>query len=232
MNKISRLFLVFLLTITTVFTISACTKKEDNQDNKTTMTEEPGIPLETYLNGNFNYAEEDPFAKETKIRQKNMPHFKLTPQLFLAEAKKTKKAINNLKYSTNLHIDKLESASYSSHPSVFFARVITANMTGAPLSSVWSGGIVDYSISYYKSGKNVYTKNINSSGSKPALFKEWEYELTFNEFKKTYYQGEGLYVIHIKQMIAGGYYKNEKYEKCFFKDYIIAFQIGDGDDLG
>ena len=231
MNKISRLFLVFLLTILTVFAVSACTKKEDNQDNKTTMTEEAGIPLETYLNGNFNYTEEAPFAKETKIRQKNMPHFTLTPQLFLSEAKKTKKAINNLNYSKNSHIGKLDSAIYSNHPSVFFARVITNNMAAGP-SSVWAGGSVDYSISYYKNGINVYTKNINTSGSKPALFKEWEYELTFNEFKKIYYQGEGLYVIHIKQMIAGGYYKKEKYENCFFFFFIIAFQIGDGDDVG
>ena len=103
----------------TVFAVSACAKKEDNQDNKTTMTEEPGIPLETYLNGNFNYAEEEPFAKTTKIRQKHMPHFTLIPQLFLSEAKKTKKAINNLKYSKNLYIDKLDSAIYSNHPSVF-----------------------------------------------------------------------------------------------------------------
>ena len=37
---------------------------------KPASAEEPGIPLETYLNGNFNYAEEEPFAKTTKIRQK------------------------------------------------------------------------------------------------------------------------------------------------------------------
>ena len=75
MNKISRLFLVFVLTIMTVFTVSACTKKEDKQDNKTIMTEEPGIPLETYLNGNFKNVTNFNNHFESKITLKPLAKF-------------------------------------------------------------------------------------------------------------------------------------------------------------
>ena len=220
MNKVSRLFLVFMLTILTVFAVSACTKKEDNQDNKITMTEEPGIPLETYLNGNFNYAKEE-YTKEVfnKIKMGHAPLYSLEATLKLTL------------YNQNL---KKQNLKYYKTKYIYMPSIITRASTyfAGNMSTVWAGGRINYSLSYYKNGKNIYTKNIKNDGSTPALYKSWEFELDDSEFQKKYYQGEGLYVIHIHEVIVGGYHKKEKKEFTVFKNYVFALQIGDGDDLG
>ena len=203
-----------------------------NKTEKTAYAEEPGIPLETYLNGNFNYPEKASFFSNQVVKKHKMPHYK---QHLWWLSDYSDKKYKNFKYSKYLDLTVLraiqESRLFNEEASLLFIRNQTRNMMDGN-STVWAGGRVDYSLSYYKNGKNIYTKNIKNDGSTPALFKDWRYILTFDSFKNTYYQGEGLYVIHIHEVMAGGYYKNEKYETTAFKDYILAFQIGDGDVLG
>ena len=152
MNKISRLFLVFLLTITTVFAVSACTKKEDNQDNKTIMTEEPGIPLETYLNGNFKNM---PFTMKNskRITLKPSKHLKATKtitdeiNLYFKETQSVqKKTLKIMKYKSNNFEDN-----------TIHGGKILVSFTSA--IGFWNGVEASYSISYYRGGKNIYTKN-------------------------------------------------------------------------
>ena len=225
MNKISRLFLVFLLTLTTIFAVSACTKKEDNQDNKTIMTEEPGIPLETYLNGNFTNVNGD-FTSSLEVKKTLKPskHSKRTANVFNAmsfnfNSAKTKQ-VGNLKIHQYSNVSNLDSPKVSEKKQKTIDIVMSSNLFFC------NGMDVKYTLSYYKNGKIVYTKNYQQN--KPVEKKQ-----QISSIKELQNIKEpGIYVFHIHHMthIIGYWDAEEKITRL--KDHVFAFQIGDGDDVG
>ena len=225
MNKISRLLLVFLLTILTVFAVSACTKKEDNQDNKTTMTEEPGIPLETYLNGNFTNVNGD-FTSSLDVKKTLKPskHSKRTANVFNAMSfnfnRAKTKQVGNLKIHQYSNVSNLDSPKVSGKKQKTIDIVMSSNLY------FWNGVEVSYSISYYKDGKNIYTKYYQQ---KKAVEKKQQIT-SIKELQNI--KEPGVYLLHIHHMthIIGYWDAEEKITRL--KDHVFAFQIGDGDDVG
>ena len=223
MNKISRLFLVFLLTILTVFAVSACTKKGDNQDNKTTMTEEPGIPLETYLNGNYkSVTPQVNFKNHKKITLKPSKHpqrkVKISDHVFFggAQAQKFKKG--------NLDIYKYQTA--KDILGELFYKIIGIEVQSTV--GMWNGIDVKYSLSYYQNGKNIYTKNIQ--GGRPVGN---SYQWVYGEYVKNIGANvPGTYVFHIHHIIHTVAHWDAEEKITYLKDHVFAFQIGDGDDVG
>lgn len=225
MNKISRLLLVFVLTILTVFAVSACTKKEDSQDNKTTMTEEPGIPLETYLNGNFTNVNGD-FTSSLDVKKTLKPskHSKRTANVFNAMSfnfnRAKTKQVGNLKIHQYSNVSNLDSPKVSEKKQKTIDIVMSSNLF------FWNGMNVEYTLSYYKNGKNIYTKYYQQ---KKAVEKKQQIS-SIKELQNI--KEPGIYVFHIHHMthIIGYWDAEEKITRL--KDHVFAFQIGDGDALG
>ena len=246
MNKISRLFLVFILTILTVFAVSACTKGENNQDNKTTMTEEPGIPLETYysklneynsllyLNGEYIWEEPKmEYNSETKKSQlytlTSKGHVSLKRQIepaFLRSEESLKGSHSSIK--------KLSNINDLSYEVLFKTKHKILNPNGTMMELPWYGVNLEYSISYYKDGKNIYTKNYKSNHIPTKSNKHAEYIYNLSTFKAEHFkkQGNGLYVFHIKSISTTLYYWDFEKTYEWLKDHVFAFQIGDGEVLG
>ena len=223
MNKVSRLFLVFMLTILTVFAVSACTKKENNQDNKTTMTEEPGIPLETYLNGNFKNV---PFYIDNmkKITLKPSKHPKRTTTVGSAVTlyfnQTNTKQVGNLKLYKYKNFEDMVQKQWYDHNK----RKLKLWFRSA--AGVWSGLDMEYSVSYYKDGKNIYTKNYQEK-LPPHKDNEDYYISTLTNLKDP-----GTYIFHIHHTThVVGYWDAEE-RITYLKDHVFAFQIGDGEDVG
>ena len=227
MNKISRLFLVFLLTITTVFAVSACTKKEDNQDNKTTMTEEPGIPLETYLNGNYrNFGDfENRDIYYGKITLKPTKHPTKTHRVdtygwacFDFFNIPTKKFGNLTMYKfKNFEDIKYDSDKKDKGKILCFFESWNIGF--------WNGYEIEYSLSYYQNAKNIYTKNYHRKEPTSKGRRKFETDIL------TSAKNSGTYVFHIRYIThIVGYWDAEK--RMTHKDLVFAFQIGDGEVSG
>ena len=246
MNKISRLFLVFVLTVTTVFALSACTKKEDNQDNKTIMTEEPGIPLETYYSklNEYNsrwYLTGDDLWEEPKMSfytlTKTSPLYKLTSKGHISLKRQIKPAFfrseESLKDSMR-SVKKLSNINDLSYDILFKTKNKILEPQGMMVELPWYGVNLEYSISYYKDGKNIYTKNYKSNNIPTKSNKHAEYIYNLSTFKAEHFKkhGNGLYVFHIKSISTTLYYWDFEKTYEWLKDQIFAFQIGDGDDVG
>ena len=233
MNKISRLFLVFILTITTVFAVSACTKKEDNQDKNTIMTEEPGIPLETYLNGNYtnlkfleNYGSGDPgnlihenFKKY--ITLKPSKHLKASGVQNVTFAMSFAKKAHKIIKKNNLNINFFDSNSFLNESNWI--------QTSIGSQRIWSSIEAEYSVSYYKDRKNIYTKKFSfkKKPDKYNLKAHNYYENLHNLIKE-----KGLYCFHIHEIKAGAHCYDASEYNTYLKDHVFAFQIGDGEEVG
>ena len=226
MNKISRLFLVFVLTVTTVFAVSACTKKEDNQDNKTTMTEEPGIPLETYLNG--NYKELGSALRFWSIYNVTLKPTKHPAKTFKAQTTGwikynldniTTKNFGDLKLYKYKNFKNTEP--YSDHEERRRTNILFDAAIG-----VWNGYEIEYSLSYYQNGKNIYTKSYHHK--EPVSKKRTKFVTDILKNVKD----PGTYIFHIHYIthIVGHWDAEKKITRL--KDHVFAFQIGDGDDVG
>ena len=227
MNKISRLLLVFLLIILTVFAVSACTKKGDNQDNKTTMTEEPGIPLETYLNGNYiNGMDPKIGGYSDKVTLTPTGHLKKTvtinAYLFFHFNNLHKKKAGNLTVYQYKNVDEMPNL--NSHKK---DRKTVQLRVGNSSLSVYDGLEVEYSLSYYKDGKNIYTKKYNYKN--PFYNNGPKYATVDDLFK---IRESGLYVFCIHKIKHKLGYWDAEITKIPVKDHVFAFQIGDGDALG
>ena len=223
MNKISRLLLLFLLTILTVFAVSACTKKKDNQDNKTTMTEEPGIPLETYLNGNFTNMPLKAKKDRKKITLKPSKHPQKTVNIsnfiyFGAnQTQKFKKGnLDIYKYQTVK--DVTDEVPYS------IMHVAVKSTIG-----MWNGIDVKYTLSYYKDGKNIYKKTVQEGIPVGNSYLQ-EYDAPIRRIMK--FDTPGTYVFHVHHIIHTVAHWDAEEKITYFKDHVFAFQIGDGDDVG
>ena len=226
MNKISRFFLVFVLTIMTVFAVSACTKKEDNQDKNTIMTEEPGIPLETYLNGNYRnidtnvqfYFNEKLTFKPTKHKAKTTRVSTYGWAYFNRDNIPTKE-IGKIKIYKYKNFEEMKCSSDHNSTGIINMFFETFDV------GVWNGYKIEYSLSYYQNGKNIYTKNYHCE--EPVSKNRRKFETNILKSVKD----SGTYVFHIRYMThILGHWDSEK--KLTFKDMVFAFQIGDGDVLG
>ena len=223
MNKISRLFLVFLLTIVAVFAVSACTKKEDNQDNKTIMTEEPGIPLETYLNGSFTNATTETLLKKHKnITLKPSKHpqrtVKISDRIYFGGVKTQKFKKGNLdiyKYKTVKDVTK-----------ELYYNILSVQVQSTV--GMWNGIDVKYALSYYKNGKNEYTK-IVQEGHPVSNSYQRVYEKQIQHIGA---DAPGTYILHVHHIIHTVAHWDAEEKITWIKDYVFAFQIGDGDALG
>ena len=229
MNKISRLFLVFLLTITTVFAVSACTKKENNQDNKTIMTEEPGIPLETYLNGNFKNLEMVENAT-------NLIHENFKKWITLKPSKHMKATgVQNVTFTMSFKGDKKPKIIKKNNLNIYhfnsksFLNDSAWIQTSIGSPRIWSSIEAEYSISYYKDGKNIYTKKFSfkKEPDKYSLKAHNFYENLHNLIKE-----KGVYCFHIHKVRAGAHCYDASEYNTYLKDHVFAFQIGDGEVLG
>ena len=243
MNKISRLFLVFVLTIMTVFAVSACTKKEDNQDKNTIMTEEPGIPLETYLNGDYkNITDIEYNHGKTYSHLFTEHNYKLSPKGHISQKDKAFSSINfyhdfndSITPGVNLKISK-----YKNYNDFASGNFKNNYYKGAYLgearfnfnsrkSAVWDGYEIIYNFSYYRGGKNIYTKNIHLKQN-PTYGQKIVTPIA--EIKNIDKQKPGLYVLEIKLVkhLLGYWDTHDEY--IAFKNIIYAFQLGDGEDVG
>ena len=235
MNKISRLFLVFLLTILTVFAVSACAKKEDKQDNKTTMTEEPGIPLETYLNGNFKNITDIEYKQHGGYSYLSTEHnYKLSPKGHISQKNKAFSSImfyhdsnsSSITSDVNFKISKYKNYNVFANGK-FAGNYYDFNdftfISRSP--GVWNGYEIIYNFSYYKDGKNIYTKNIQLKQNPTYGTKRFA---PLKEIANIDKQKPGLYVLEIKLVkhLLGYWDTHDEY--IAFKNLVFAFQIGDG----
>ena len=243
MNKISRLFLVFMLTVLTVFAVSACTKKEDNQDKNTIMTEEPGIPLGTYLNGNYNNITDIEYNHGKTYSHLFTEHkYKLSPKGHISQKDKAFSSIDfyhdfnsNITPGVNLKISKYKN--YNDFANGNFKNNYLENTTlgdarflfNSRKATVWDGYEIICNFSYYKDGKNIYTKNIHLKQNPTYGPKK---VAPIAEIKNIDKQKPGLYVLEIKLVkhLLGYWDTHDEY--IAYKNIIYAFQIGDGDVVG
>ena len=211
---ILSLCIIFSVSLTRDYLIKAA---------KTASAEEPGIPLETYLNGNFTNMPLKAKKDRKKITLKPSKHPQKTVNIsnfiyFGAnQTQKFKKGnLDIYKYQTVK--DVTDEVPYS------IMHVAVKSTIG-----MWNGIDVKYTLSYYKDGKNIYKKTVQEGIPVGNSYLQ-EYDAPIRRIMK--FDTPGTYVFHVHHIIHTVAHWDAEEKITYFKDHVFAFQIGDGDDVG
>ena len=206
------LSLCFLFSVPLIMEVFAKPEKQAS-------AEEPGIPLETYLNGNF---------KNMPFTMKNSKRITLKPSKHLKSTKTITDEINlYFKETQSVQKNTLKIMKYKSNnleDNTIYGGKILVSFTSA--IGFWNGVEASYSISYYRGGKNIYTKNYQEKMPESNNYRDFFIE----KFQDT--KAPGLYIFHMHHIIHTIGYWDAKERISYLKNHVFAFQIGDGDDLG
>ena len=214
--------LLLILALCIIFSVSL-TRDYLIKAAKPASAEEPGIPLETYLNGNYkSVTPQVNFKNHKNITLKPSKHpqrkVKISDHVYFggAQAQKFKKG--------NLDIYKYQTA--KDILGELFYKIIGIEVQSTV--GMWNGIDVKYSLSFYKNGKNEYTKNIQ--GGRPVGN---SYQWVYGEYVQNIRANvPGTYVLHIHHIIHTVAHWDAEERITYLKDHVFAFQIGDGDDVG
>ena len=205
------LSLCFLFSVPLIMEVFAKPEKQAS-------AEEPGIPLETYLNGNF---------KNMPFTMKNSKRITLKPSKHLKSTKTITDEINlYFKETQSVQKNTLKIMKYKSNnfeDNTIYGGKILVSFTSA--IGFWNGVEASYSISYYRGGKNIYTKNYQEKMPESNNYRDFFIE----KFQDT--KAPGLYIFHMHHIIHTIGYWDAKERISYLKNHVFAFQIGDGDDI-
>lgn len=237
-------FNIFLLVLCIIFSVPLMTGLF-SKTAKPASAEEPGIPLETYysrLDGFTDgiYLDGEYVWEESKMdyysKTETSPLYNLTSKGHISLKRKIEPAFLRSKESiknSRIPIEKLSNINDLSYEVLFKIKNKILSSQGTMMGLPWSGVNLEYSISYYKNGKNIYTKNYKSNNipTKGNTHKEYIYNLSTFKAEHVNKHGKGLYVFHIKSISTTLYYWDFEKTYEWLKDHVFAFQIGDDDSV-
>ena len=196
-------------------------------EEKTASAEEPGIPLETYLNGNYINGM-DPYISDYSdtVTLRPTGHLKKTVKTHCYSRfyfnNSQKKQLGNLSVYHYRNSDEMT----TTNANKIDRKKIQIEVNNSSLS-VSNGLEIEYSLSFYKNGKNIYTKK---TCYKHPYYNESPKHATISDLTDIREMGFYVFCIHTIKHKLGHW--DAEVVKTPVKNLVFAFQIGDGDDVG
>ena len=193
---------------------------------KHASAEEPGIPLETYLNGNYiNGMDSKIGGYSDTVTLTPTGHLKKTVKThcypFFYFNNSQKKQLGNLSVYHYKNSDEMTPTDTNK----INRKKIQIEVRNSSLS-VSNGLEIEYSLSFYKNGKNIYTKK---TCYKHPHYNESPKYATISDLTDIREMGFYVFCIHTIKHKLGHW--DAEVVKTPVKNLVFAFQIGDGDAL-
>ena len=214
---------LLILSLCIIFSVSL-TRDYLIKAKKPAHAEEPGIPLETYLNGNYINGM-DPYISDYSdtVTLRPTGHLKKTVKTHCYSRfyfnNSQKKQLGNLCVYHYRNSDEMT----TTNANKIDRKKIQIEVNNSSLS-VSNGLEIEYSLSFYKNGKNIYTKK---TCYKHPYYNESPKHATISDLTDIKEMGFYVFCIHTIKHKLGHW--DAEVVKTPVKNLVFAFQIGDGE---